>query len=43
MAGFRGPQAEIGFLFFRLVTPISLLCWSARSMPFVLLERLDLA
>jgi tight adherence protein C len=22
MAGFRGPQAEIGFLFFRLVTPI---------------------
>jgi tight adherence protein C len=24
MAGFRGPQAEIGFLFFRLVTPIGL-------------------
>src|ERR1700722_4000339 len=24
MAGFRGPQAEVGFLFFRLVTPISL-------------------
>lgn len=24
MAGFRGPQAEVGFLFFRLVTPIAL-------------------
>jgi tight adherence protein C len=24
MAGFRGPQAEVGFLFFRLVTPITL-------------------
>ncbi|MHB8884878.1 MAG: type II secretion system F family protein [Methylovirgula sp.] len=24
MAGFRGPQADIGFLFFRLVTPIGL-------------------
>jgi tight adherence protein C len=24
MAGFRGPQAEVGFLFFRLVMPISL-------------------
>jgi tight adherence protein C len=24
MAGFRGPQAEVGFLFFRLITPISL-------------------
>jgi tight adherence protein C len=24
MAGYRGPQAEIGFLFFRLVTPIGL-------------------
>jgi tight adherence protein C len=24
MAGFRGPQAEVGFLFFRLVTPIGL-------------------
>lgn len=24
MAGYRGPQAEVGFLFFRLVTPISL-------------------
>ena len=24
MAGFRGPQAEIGFLFFRLVSPITL-------------------
>jgi tight adherence protein C len=25
MAGFRGPQAEIGFLFFRLVSPIGLM------------------
>ena len=25
MAGYRGPQAEIGFLFFRLITPISVL------------------
>jgi tight adherence protein C len=24
MAGYRGPQAEVGFLFFRLVTPIGL-------------------
>jgi tight adherence protein C len=24
MAGFRGPQVEVGFLFFRLVTPIAL-------------------
>ena len=24
MAGFRGPQAEVGFLFFRLVTPLAL-------------------
>jgi tight adherence protein C len=24
MAGFRGPQAEVGFLFFRLITPIGL-------------------
>jgi tight adherence protein C len=22
MAGFRGPQAEVAFLFFRLVTPV---------------------
>jgi tight adherence protein C len=26
MAGYRGPQAEIAFLFFRLVVPIVLLC-----------------
>jgi tight adherence protein C len=29
MAGYRGPQAEIGFLFFRLVTPIGSLLASA--------------
>jgi tight adherence protein C len=28
MAGFRGPQAEIAFLFFRLVTPIGLLLFA---------------
>jgi tight adherence protein C len=28
MAGFRGPQAEVGFLFFRLVTPIALFIFS---------------
>jgi len=28
MAGFRGPQAEVGFLFFRLVTPIALFLFS---------------
>ncbi|MBV8848695.1 MAG: type II secretion system F family protein [Methylobacteriaceae bacterium] len=26
MAGYRGPQAEIGFLFFRLVVPMTLFC-----------------
>ena len=29
MAGFRGPRAEVGFLFFRLVTPILSLAISA--------------
>ena len=29
MAGFRGPQAEVAFLFFRLVTPLSGLAISA--------------
>ncbi|AMJ62338.1 type II secretion system F family protein [Bosea sp. PAMC 26642] len=28
MAGYRGQQAEIGFLFFRLVTPIGLFCFA---------------
>ncbi|HXW70947.1 MAG TPA: type II secretion system F family protein [Methylocella sp.] len=29
MAGFRGPQAEVGFLFFRLITPIGTLTLTA--------------
>jgi tight adherence protein C len=29
MAGLRGPQAEIGFLFFRLVTPIGMFLFAA--------------
>jgi tight adherence protein C len=29
MAGFRGPQAEVAFLFFRLVTPVLSLAVSA--------------
>jgi tight adherence protein C len=37
MAGFRGPQAEIGFLFFRLVTPIGLALFSAFYI-FVVLD-----
>jgi tight adherence protein C len=32
MAGYRGPQAEVGFLFFRLVTPISFLVLGAIYM-----------
>jgi tight adherence protein C len=37
MAGFRGPQAEIGFLFFRLVTPIGLALLAAFYI-FVVLD-----
>ncbi|HUO55653.1 MAG TPA: type II secretion system F family protein [Rhodoblastus sp.] len=36
MAGFRGPQAEIAFLFFRLVTPISAAVLSALYVFFLL-------
>jgi tight adherence protein C len=32
MAGYRGPQAEVGFLFFRLVTPIAFLLSGAIYM-----------
>src|SRR6266702_634262 len=35
-AGFRGPQAEIGFLFFRLVTPIGCLFFGTVYIFFVL-------
>jgi tight adherence protein C len=38
MAGYRGPQAEIGFLFFRLVTPITFLLVGA-LYAFVLIEN----
>jgi tight adherence protein C len=38
MAGFRGPQAEIGFLFFRLVTPITTLLVGALYV-FVLVHN----
>jgi tight adherence protein C len=38
MAGYRGPQAEIGFLFFRLVTPITFLLVGA-LYAFVLVEN----
>jgi tight adherence protein C len=37
MAGFRGPQAEIGFLFFRLVAPIAMLI-AAAIYSFVLVK-----
>lgn len=37
MAGFRGPQAEVGFLFFRLVTPIVLLLFGS-IYTFVILK-----
>ncbi len=35
-AGFRGPQAEVGFLFFRLVTPIALALFAAGEIFLVL-------
>jgi tight adherence protein C len=35
MAGFRGQQAEIGFLFFRLVTPIALFCFALFYVFFI--------
>jgi tight adherence protein C len=35
MAGYRGPQAEIGFLFFRLVTPIAALILSIAYFFFI--------
>jgi tight adherence protein C len=38
MAGFRGPQADIAFLFFRLVTPIALLILA--SIYFLILNVL---
>ncbi|WP_374547777.1 type II secretion system F family protein, partial [Rhodoblastus sp.] len=37
MAGFRGPQAEVGFLFFRLVTPITMALTAALYV-FVLIK-----
>ncbi|HEY5226293.1 MAG TPA: type II secretion system F family protein [Methylovirgula sp.] len=39
MAGFRGPQADIAFLFFRLVTPITLLILA--SIYFLVLNVLN--
>lgn len=39
MAGFRGPQADIAFLFFRLVTPIS--SFLVASIYFFLFSRLN--
>lgn len=38
MAGFRGPQADVGFLFFRLVTPLVL--FGLASIYFLLLNVL---
>ncbi|TAL82599.1 MAG: type II secretion system F family protein [Beijerinckiaceae bacterium] len=38
MAGFRGPQADVGFLFFRLVTPLAL--FGIASIYFLLLNVL---
>ncbi|GAU81873.1 type II secretion system F family protein [Bosea sp. 2KB_26] len=35
MAGYRGPQAEIGFLFFRLVTPIGLFLFTLFYVFFI--------
>jgi tight adherence protein C len=35
MAGFRGPQAEVAFLFFRLVTPIALFVISVIYLTFL--------
>ena len=35
MAGFRGPQAEVGFLFFRLVTPIGLFVFALLYLFFL--------
>ncbi len=37
MAGYRGPQAEVGFLFFRLISPIALLLCGTIYM-FVVLK-----
>jgi tight adherence protein C len=37
MAGFRGPQAEMAFLFFRLVTPIALCLFTALYV-FVIIQ-----
>src|SRR5690606_34137830 len=35
MAGFRGQQAEIGFLFFRAVTPVGLFLFALFYVSFV--------
>ena len=35
MAGYRGPQAEIGFLFFRAVTPVGLFLFALFYISFV--------
>ncbi len=40
MAGFRGPQAEIAFLFFRLVAPISLFVLGLIYMFFIFQNEL---
>jgi tight adherence protein C len=42
MAGYRGPQAEIAFLFFRLVTPIGLLLFGATYLFVILAVDLSL-
>jgi tight adherence protein C len=42
MAGYRGPQAEIGFLFFRLVSPIGLMLVGSFYAFFVLRLGLSL-
>ena len=39
MAGYRGPQAEIGFLFFRLIVPIAL--FFAAMFYFLVLDDSD--